>query len=168
MYHNSTQYQNFLTSGSSKKKGGAGGLGSVGPGGMMSMVSGAGSGLGGSGAVGAGGMAEAHSTGAIEPAEDDAIDDSLGVRQLSGQRFTRNQRLLMDIFNEYVVPDQRSVVTQARLEQLRKQVHSLESHQEKLELELKAIDEKYEAKKRRFLDSTSEFNVELDKVLLSF
>lgn len=129
--------------------------------------------MGGVGMMGGGGMGsgsassglDSNSTGAaIEPAEDDAIDDSLGARHVSGQRFSRNQRLLMDIFNEFVVPDQRSVVTQARLEQLRKQVHSLESHQEKLELELRSIDEKYEAKKKRFMDTSSEFGAELEKV----
>lgn len=118
--------------------------------------------VGGSSEVGTGIVS---ATSAIEPAEEDAIDDGLGTRYISAQRFTRNHRLLADIFNEFIVPDQRSVVTQARLEQLRKQVHSLETHQEKLELELRAIDDKYEAKKKRFLETSQEFNAELDKVI---
>lgn len=132
--------------------GGVGGAMLMSPGGAMS----------GAGGVVAG--SDAATGGAIEPAEEDAIDDAQGVRQTSAHRFHRNHRLLVDIFNEYVVPDQRSVVTQARLEQLRKQVHSLEAHQEKLELELRAIDDKYEAKKRRLLDASSEFNTELGKL----
>jgi hypothetical protein len=108
----------------------------------------------------------AMSSHAIEPAEDDGIDDTLGIRHLSSQRFTRNHRLLADVFNDFVVPDQRSIVTQTRIEQLKKQVHSLEVHQEKLEQELQAIDEKYETKKRKFLSASKEFEEELDKVLV--
>lgn len=185
MYHNSAQYQNFLSSGGASKKkgresdfkmGGGGGMSGSGMGGI-----GSGGGVGGMGGPGGlmsvgggvvpGGSGGMDSTGgaggagaAIEPAEDDAIDDSLGVRHVAGQRFARNQRLLVEIFNEFVVPDQRSVVTQARLEQLRKQVHSLESHQEKLELELHAIDDKYEAKKKKFVETSNEFNNDMNKV----
>lgn len=101
---------------------------------------------------------------AIEPAEDDGIDDSLSVRHVASNRFNRNNRLLNEIFNEYTVADNRSIVTSQRMEQLKKQVTSLELHQDKLKQELQTIEEKYELKKKKILDSSSDFQTELEKV----
>ena len=101
---------------------------------------------------------------AIEPSEDDGIDDGLSVRNLAAVRFNRNHRLLNEIFSEYVVPDNRSIVTSSRMEQLKKQVNSLELHQEKLKQELLLIEEKYEVKKRKIINSSVDFQKELKKV----
>ena len=101
---------------------------------------------------------------AIEPAEDDGIDESLSYKAQASNRFQRNHRLLNEIFNEFCVQDNRSIVTQQRMEQLKKQVASLETHQEKLKQELAQIEDKYEAKKRKFISSSDEFEKELHKL----
>jgi hypothetical protein len=101
---------------------------------------------------------------AIEPGEDDAIDDGLTVRHHSHTRYLRNHRLISEIFNEFTVPDSRAIVTQARLESLEKQSQSLEKFYQKVNNELMTIDEKYETKKRKFQATSKEFQDELDKV----
>ena len=50
------------------------------------------------------------------------------------------------------------------MENLKKQVGSLELHQEKLQQELLQIEDKYEAKKKKILDSSQEFHNEYQKV----
>ena len=124
------------------------------------------SGSGGGVSTNGGGM-DTSSYYAIEPAEDDGIDEGVSGRQVAANRYYRNHRLLNAIFNEFCVADNRSIITSVRMEQLKKQVHSLEMHQEKLKSELLLIDEKYEAKKKRIVDSSLDFENELKKVGLS-
>jgi SWI/SNF-related matrix-associated actin-dependent regulator of chromatin subfamily E protein 1 len=109
------------------------------------------------------GASSSHHHNAIEPAEDDGIDDSLSSKQVSASRFNRNHRLLNEIFSEYCVPDGRSIITQQRMEQLKKQVHSLEMHHDKLKQELQLIEDKFETKKRKILQNSDDFYNELNK-----
>lgn len=101
----------------------------------------------------------------IQPAEDDDDpDDGFSVKHVAHARYTRNHRLINEIFSDSVVPDVRSVVTTGRMSVLKRQVQSLTMHQKKLEAELHQIEERHDIKKRKFLESSESFHDDLKKL----
>ena len=95
---------------------------------------------------------------------EDEEDEYITMKQVAAMRFHRNHRLMAEIFNDVVVPDMRTVVTKNRLSVLKKQVQSLLVHQKKLEEELKHVEARFEAKKKRFRDDAEKFRRELKRI----
>jgi len=85
------------------------------------------------------------------------------MKHLAAARFYRNHKLVTEVFSDSVVPDVRTIVTNSRLQVLRKQVESLTMHQNKLDEELKQLEERFQEKKRALIDSSEKFSSELTK-----
>ncbi|XP_038058612.1 SWI/SNF-related matrix-associated actin-dependent regulator of chromatin subfamily E member 1-like [Patiria miniata] len=101
----------------------------------------------------------------IQPAEDEEDqDDGFSVKHIAAARYQRNHRFVNDIFSDAAVPDPRSVVTESRMQVLKRQVQSLMVHQKKLENELQQIEEKHEYKKRKFHETSDQFHAAMKKL----
>ncbi|XP_030828014.1 SWI/SNF-related matrix-associated actin-dependent regulator of chromatin subfamily E member 1 [Strongylocentrotus purpuratus] len=96
--------------------------------------------------------------------DDDDQEDGYSVKHIAAARFQRNHRLINEIFSDAVVPDPRTVVTDQRMQILKRQVQSLKVHQKKLEAELQLIEEKYQGKKRKFVECSENFTAEMKKL----
>lgn len=99
----------------------------------------------------------------IQSVDDDDDGEEYSIKHLAAARYQRNHRLINEIFSETVVPDVRSVVTNARMQVLKRQVQSLTMHQKKLEAELQQIEEKFAHKKRKFIEASDQFKEEMRK-----
>lgn len=95
---------------------------------------------------------------------DNEESEYVTVKQVATARYYRNHKLMAEIFNDTPVPDTRSAVTEDRLAMLQTQVQSLVHHQNKLEDELKQIENKFEERKRKIAQEQENFNNEIKKL----
>ena len=72
--------------------------------------------------------------------------------------------LQIEIFSDSQVHDARTVVTQQRIDMLRKQAGSLVDHQKKLEVELQTLSTQFNEKKRAIDVDHDTFETKLRKV----
>ena len=97
--------------------------------------------------------------------------------QQSYERFTRNQRLMLNVMSESAVPDTRTVVTDTQLHDRKRQVGraralaphaaqavSLLTHQKKLNEELDSLDAKFESKRQCMEEASDKYEDVVNEV----
>jgi len=102
----------------------------------------------------------------ILPAEDkdeQNQDDFYSEKNKAHSRYLKNHQLISEIFADTIVPSHTPVVTTVRMQVLKRQVQSLSMYQNKLETEIVEMQNKFEEKKERFLESSESFDKELMK-----
>ena len=98
--------------------------------------------------------------------DEDLDEDGFGIKHLAAARYRRNNRLIMDIFNDFHVSttDQPSVVTVSRLKALQAQVESLIEHENKYIDQLIELEKKHESRKRAIEESRKQFEEDWDRL----
>ncbi|CAJ0580788.1 unnamed protein product, partial [Mesorhabditis spiculigera] len=99
----------------------------------------------------------------IQPVDEDEAVNEFSLRKFHHQRYEKNQRMMADLFSPYSVQDTRMIVSQSRIDMLRKQAQSLAAHQTKLEDELKKLDESFAEKKKSIQTGRIAFNEQMEK-----
>ncbi|XP_065665949.1 SWI/SNF-related matrix-associated actin-dependent regulator of chromatin subfamily E member 1 isoform X2 [Hydra vulgaris] len=100
----------------------------------------------------------------LQQVDDEEEEEDFSAKNVAAARYQRNHRLIAEIFTETSVPNIKSVVTRARLENLKKQVQSLMQHQRKLESEIQDMETKFNEKKRKILENSENFITAMNKV----
>jgi len=159
-YHNSSAYQMYLAAKNRSNMSMEGNK----PGSISSSSS---SSYGQMGRGGGGGSGRLETGGVvIQPVdeEDSTLYGELSQKRLAAVRFERNHRLIADLFSTTAVTDSRTVISQQRIDMLKRQAQSLAVHQSKLEDELRRLDEAFNEKKRQIDECGERFAAQLKKV----
>ncbi|XP_017490766.1 PREDICTED: SWI/SNF-related matrix-associated actin-dependent regulator of chromatin subfamily E member 1-like [Rhagoletis zephyria] len=95
-------------------------------------------------------------------AADELADDYYSIKHLSAARFYRNHKLVAEIFDERVLPENRTN-PESRYHVLLRQTESLLMHHKTLNDELETIEARFQERKRALLDSSEKFDLEMKK-----
>jgi len=93
--------------------------------------------------------------------------DEYSVKHVAAARYKRNHQLINEIFGDTVVPDVRNVVSTERMIKLKDQVQQLTMHQKKLEAVIQQEEEEFQAKKRKFIEASEQFQREMKRLCSS-
>lgn len=83
-------------------------------------------------------------------------------KQVSSSRFYRNNLLIAELFNDKMMPEIKG--NPNRFETLRRQTEALTVHHTRSEGELNSLRDKFEEKKRQLVESSEEFNRQMEKL----
>lgn len=83
-------------------------------------------------------------------------------KQISSSRFYRNNQLIAELFNDKMMPEIRG--NPNRFDALRRQTEALTVHHTRSESELNSLRDKFEEKKRQLVQSSEEFNRQMEKL----
>ncbi|CAJ0576288.1 unnamed protein product, partial [Mesorhabditis spiculigera] len=100
----------------------------------------------------------------IHAVDEDDQSSEMNIRRAHYARYQRNQNMMAELFGPQSAQDMRTIVAQARVDMLRKQGQSLSGHQDKLNDELRQMDETFAAKMRDIEEKRKAFQQQLEKV----
>ena len=95
--------------------------------------------------------------------EEGRQEDEYSVKHVAAARYLRNHQLINEVFGDTILPDVRNVVTAQRINALERQILKFTMDQSRVEAELRQIEERFQAKKRRFVESSERFEKEIKK-----